>query len=150
MAYTKEKGLKDYYNYYVEYCNKHKSKYQDYSVFAKIVRQANTIIRDQVLTNEQFNMPYLMGSLKIIKFENKFDPKKQYKWKVDYKKSKEVGYIVYYGEQFGYRWKWNKSKAKVSGKMYYHFKPVRLASRLINKAIKVDGVEYYKTEKHYD
>ncbi len=148
MAYTQEKGLRDYYNYYVENCKKHNSKYQDYKVFAKIVRKANILIRDKVLTNETFKLPYMLGELKIIKFENKFDPVKQYKWKVDYKKSKELGYIVYYGSEFGYRWKWIKNKAKVSGKMYYHYKPVRLASRLINKSIQ-DGVEYYKyTDKN--
>lgn len=147
MAYTTEKGLKDYYEYYKEYSLKHNSKPQDYKVFAKIVREANLLIRDKVLTNETFKLPYLMGELKIIKFENKYNPEKQYRWKVDYKKSKELGHIVYYGEQFGYRWKWIKRKALVAGKMYYHFKPVRLASRLINKAIKQDGIEYYTYDK---
>ena len=146
MAYTTEKGLRDYYNYYVENCKKHNSKYQSYKVFAKIVREANLMIRDKVLTNESFKLPYLLGSIKIIKFENRYDPEKQYKWKVDYIKSKELGHIVYFGEQFGYRWKWYKSKALVAGKNYYHFKPVRLASRLINKAIK-SGIDYYTYDK---
>lgn len=146
MAYTKEIGLRDYYNYYIENCKKYNSKYQDYKVFAKIIREANILIRDKILTNETFKIPYLMGELKIIKFENKFDLDKQYKWKVDYKKSKELGYIVYFGEQYGYRWKWIKNKALVSGKNYYHFKPVRLASRLINKTIK-SGVDYYTYDK---
>lgn len=146
MGYTKEKGLRDYYNYYKEYSEKHKYKVQDYKVFAKIIREANLIIRDQVLTNDTFKMPYYMGNLKIIKFENKFDAEKQYRWKVDYIKSKELGYIVYYGEQYGYRWKWEKTKALVVGKMYYHFKPVRMASRLINTAIK-SGIDYYKYDK---
>lgn len=144
--YTQEKGIKDYYNYYIEYCNKQKVTHQEYKVFAKIIREANIIIRDCVLSNDTFDMPYYMGSLKIIRFENKFNPEKQYRWKVDYKKSKEVGYIVYYGEQYGYRWKWNKNKSLIAGKMYYHFKPVRLASRLINTAIK-SGIEYYKNDK---
>lgn len=143
MGYTTEKGLKNYYDYYKENCIKKKLPYKDYKIFAKIIRQANTIIRDYVLSNGTFKLPYSGGSLQIIKFENRYDPDKQYKWKVDYKKSKELGYTVYYGEQYGYRWKWNKSKALVKGKMYYHFKPVRLASRLINTAIK-SGIDYYK------
>lgn len=145
--YTKEVGIRDYYNYYKEYCKKHNSKPQDYKLFAKITREANCLIRDKVLSNETFKLPYLMGEIKIIKFENKFNPEKQYRWKVDYKKTKELGYVVYYGEQYGYRWKWIKNKALVAGKMYYHFKPVRMASRLINKAIKVDGIEYYTYDK---
>lgn len=148
MAYTTEKGLRDYYAYYVENCKKHKSEYQDYKVFAKIVREANILIRDQILTNDNFKIPYLMGELKIIKFENTFREDKQYKWKVDYQKSKELGYIVYYGSQYGYRWKWDKTKALVSGKMYYHFKPVRMASRLINKAVK-SGIDYYADKINY-
>ena len=143
MGYTTEKGLKNYYDYYKENCIKKKLPYKDYKIFAKIIRQANTIIRDYVLSNGTFKLPYSGGSLQIIKFENKYNPDKQYKWKVDYKKSKELGYTVYYGEQYGYRWKWNKSKALIKGKMYYHFKPVRMASRLINTAVK-SGIDYYK------
>lgn len=146
MGYTTEKGLRDYYEYYVETCKKHKSEPQNYKVFAKIIRQANLIIRDQVLTNDTFKLPYRLGELKIIKFENAYNAEKQYKWKVDYKKSKELGEIVYYGSEYGYRWKWIKNKAVVVGKMYYHFKPVRMASRLINKAI-LSGVDYYKYNK---
>ncbi len=142
MAYTTEKGLRDYYNYYVENCKKFNSKYQDYNTFAKIIRKANLLIRDKVLTNETFKLPYMLGELKIVKFENNFNPDKQYKWKVDYIKSKELGRIVYFGSEFGYRWKWYKAIAKVSGKMYYHFKPVRMASRLIKKQID-QGVDYY-------
>ena len=144
--YTKEKGLKDHYKQYIESCKRFNSDPQDYKTFSKIIKECNILIRDKILSNETFKMPYRLGNLRIIKFENKYNPEKQYKWKVDYIKSKELGHIVYFGEQYGHRWKWEKSKAIVTGKNYYYFKPVRLASRLINKAIK-SGIEYYTYDK---
>lgn len=141
--YTKDKGMKDFYKYYVDNCKKLKMEYQDYSTFSKITRECNLLIRDKILNNDKFDIPYNNGELSIIKFENKFDPEKQYRWKVDYKKSKELGTIVYYGSQYGYRWKWHKSSAVTSGKMFYHFKPARKSSRLIAEAIK-NNIEYYE------
>lgn len=144
--YTKEKGLKDYYKLYCENSLKVNNKPKDYKLFSKIIKEANILIRDKILSNDTFVLPYRLGEIKIIKFENNYDPVKQYRWRVDYKKSKELGHIVYYGETHGHRWKWIKVKAIVTGKNYYHFKPVRLASRLINKQIK-KGVEYYTYDK---
>ncbi len=143
------KGLKEAYKFYVQECINKKVDYQDYKTYSTIIKEANLLIRDKiVLEAETLELPYRLGKISIVKFENTYNPDKQYKWKVDYKKSKEVGYIVYYGEPYGYRWKWSKVDCRVVGKMYYHFKPNRTASRLIAKAILVNGVDYY-TEKKF-
>lgn len=138
------KGLKEGYKFYVQECISKNVDYQDYKTYSTIIKEANILIRDKiVLDAETLELPYRLGKLSIIKFENSFDPEKQYKWKVDYKKSKEAGHIVYYGEPYGYRWKWHKNPCRVVGKMYYHFKPVRTASRMIAQAILINKIDYY-------
>lgn len=142
--YTKEKGIRDIYKHYVEKCEKKGHVPSDYKVFTSILKEFNLLLRDKILNNDTVKLPYRMGYLGIIKFENTFNPEKQYKWKIDYKKSKEVGHIVYYGAEYGYRWKWFRTLAKVSGKKYYHFKPCRLASRSITKKLN-EGIDYYSS-----
>lgn len=140
--YTKEKGINDFYNYYTIKGEQKNLKNHDRKLYTSIIKDCNLLIRDKILENETIELPYTLGEISIVKFENKFDPIKQYKWKVDFKKSKELGYKVYYGSQYGYRWVWSKTNAKVKGKYYYHFKPVRMASRLIKQQI-TNGVDYF-------
>lgn len=137
------KGIRDFYDFYVEDCTKKGLKCQPYSIYSMIIKDCNMLIRDKILANEKFQLPYKNGQLSVIKFENSFDPDKQYKWKVDFKKTKELGTKVYYGSPYGYRWKWHRTDAITTGKMYYHFKPMRKASRLIAEAIK-NNIEYYE------
>lgn len=140
MAYTKEIGLRDFYKHYTDKCDKHNYNKLDYKQFTKILKECNILLRDLILTNEIVKLPYNMGHLGIKKFEVNYDPEKQYKWKVDWKKSKELGHKVYYGSDYGYRWTWYKGR--VAGKIYYSFKPCRLASRSITKQLN-KGVDYY-------
>lgn len=142
MAYTKEVGIKDFYNYYIEQCDKHKFKKSDYKTYTNVIKDCNILIRDKIISNETFKIPYRNGVLSIVKFANKFHPDKQWKWKVDYVKTKELGYVVYWGSEFGYRWRWDKLGAITSGIRYYHFKPVRKCSRMIAEAIR-NNIQYY-------
>ena len=144
MGYTKEIGITDFYEHYVETCEKNKVDKLPYKIFTNILKDCNLLIRDKIINNsEKLILPYRNGALSIIKFENTYKPEKQYKWKVDFKKSKELGFKVYYGSQYGYRWKWDKSTAITAGKWAYHFKPVRKASRMIAEAIR-NKQEYYE------
>lgn len=144
MGYTKEIGINDFYNYYVESCKENNVNIVDYKTYSNILKDCNLIIRDKIINHsEKVVLPYRNGTLSIIKFENKYNPEKQYKWKIDFKKSKELGFKVYYGSQYGYRWKWDKSIAITAGKWAYHFKPVRQASRMIAEAIR-NKQEYYE------
>jgi len=147
---NKEKGIGRAYLEYVKECDRRGKTPESYDIYTQVLKDANKLIRDKIVfESETLDLPYRLGKLSIIKFENKFDPEKQYKWKVDFKKSKELGYTVYYGSPYGYRWKWNKSKAVVTGKMYYRFTPVRDASRLIAKAIKEHNIDYFKDDSRF-
>lgn len=138
--YTKEIGLKDFYKFYKEKTSKTNKKIVDYKLYRDILKEFNILLREQILNNENIQLPYNLGKLGITKFEVNYDPTKQHKWKVDFKKTKELGYKVYYGSEYGYRWKW--SKGKLIGKRYYHFKPCREASRSITKQLN-KGIDYY-------
>ena len=131
----KQLGIQDFYKFYKEQSELKKRKAVDYDLYSKIIKEVNLRIKDLILQNETVKLPYCLGDLKIVKFENKFNIEKQYKWKVDFKKTKELGYKVYYGSKYGYRWKWDRINAKVEGQYLYHFKPVRDASRAITVAL---------------
>lgn len=146
--YTKE-GIKGFYLSYVEDCKKFNKEPQPYKIYTSILKEGNKLIRDKVIfESETVDLPYRLGKLSIIKFDNNFDIEKKYKWKIDFKKTKELGQVVYYGSPFGYRWKWNKSRAIVKGKMYYRFIAARDASRMIAVAIK-NNVDYYKDDSRF-
>lgn len=139
--YTKEKGIRDIYEHYKNKCIKLNCEIVDYKLFTTILKEFNLLLRDRILTNDNIKLPYNLGSLGITKFEVNYNPEKQYKWKVDFKKSKELGYKVYYGSEYGYRWKW--TKGRLIGKRYYHFKPCRAASRSITIKLN-EGIDYFK------
>lgn len=139
--FTKEKGIRDTYIHYTNKVNKLNQKPVDYKTFTAILKDFNLKLRDRVLSNETVKLPYGLGYLTIVKFENKFNEDKKHKWKVDFKKTKELGYKVYYGSEYGYRWRWIRGKCK--GKAYYHFKPCRRASRLITEKLN-EGNDYYQ------
>lgn len=128
-------GLRDYYAYYKDRSIIKGRKPVELTLFSTILKEFNTLLREQIVyNNECIKLPYRLGYLGVIKYEVNFDPEKQNFWRVDYKKSKEVDYLVYYDEPFRYKWKWNKTKAKVRGRKSYIFVPCRSASRLIAKA----------------
>lgn len=130
-------GTKDMYLFY---CKKEKAKNRKpkhESIYRAIINDANKLIRDSiVLYNEVIKLPYQIGELGVIKYKTNFNPDRKNLWKVDYKKSKEVGFIVYYDQDNRYKWKWGKKNCFVRGKRWYKFVPCRTASRLIAKALK--------------
>jgi hypothetical protein len=133
----KQIGIREFYKHY---CETTKDTI-DYQLYTKILKDFLMMLRNRVLSNESVKLPYKAGHLSIVKFEVKYDPDKQYKWKIDFKKTKELGYKVYYGSEYGYRWKW--FKGRIAGKNYYCFKPCRGASRSITKMLN-SGIDYYK------
>ena len=139
-TYTKEIGIRDIYKHYTDKCNKLECNKLEYKQFTAILKDFNILLRDKILSNETVKLPYNLGYLGITKFEVNYDPKKQHKWKIDFKKTKELGYKVYYHSEFGYRWRWYKGR--LTGKRYYHFKPCRFASRSITTQLN-NGVDYY-------
>ncbi len=98
-----------------------------------------------VKENEPVKLPYKLGTLGIIKYKVVLDPDKKNKWKCDYKTSKEMGFIVYFDQEFRYRWKWAKWTSKMRGKRWYTFYPCRPASRAIPQALRENKrLDYYE------
>jgi len=133
-------GIKDTYNYY-------KDNYQsdiDYDTFSKIIKLCNReILNTIVLEGDVFVLPYRLGDLQISKFERGFNKPKN-KWAIDYKKSRELGFIVYHDSKFIYKWRWNKIKSIVINKTKYKFEASRQAKRLVPKALETKQIDYFK------
>lgn len=145
MAYTTEIGLKDFYKQYKETSINKKREYVDYKTFSNIVKDFNKELRTRVIYDaETFDLPYRLGKLGVRKFRNTYTEDNKSKWSVNYKESKEKGYLVYHAAEFGHRWIWNKSTCRVPSKKFYAFKPCRTASRLIADAIKNKKIDYYE------
>lgn len=135
MAFTTELGIKDTYLYYENYCEERGMKTLKYKQVTQIIKDFNILLRDYILDNNIVKLPYSIGFITVLKFPNKFEEDKKHKWKVDFKKSKELGFKVYYGDEYGYRWKWYKTILKNSGNTNYKYVPCRYCSRAIAKVI---------------
>lgn len=100
--------------------------------------------RKIVYENASYKIPYKLGLLGIIKFHQKFNDDNKHRWAVDWKKSKEIGQIVYFENSDRYKWRWDKSYTRFKGKKYYAFKATKLNNRLIKKAKKENPhLDYY-------
>lgn len=134
----------DFYNYYKESSIKKGKEYVDYKTYSNIIKDANLLIRDAILYKaEKVQLPYRLGDLFVKKYENKYNLDKIANWKVDWKKTKELGYKVYFDSKYGYKWKWDKTKACFKGRKLYTFKPCRKASRLVSDAINNKHLDFY-------
>jgi len=141
--------LKDFYEVYKGREEAKERKPKDYKLYRDIIKDFNEeLVRTIVFDNEVVKLPYRLGNLSIKKYKVSFNPDKQNIWKVDYKKSKEVGFIVYYDSPYRYKWKWNKRHVKLTGKKYYKFLPCREASRLIAKALRENSrLDYFTVNR---
>lgn len=137
-------GQKDFYDYYVELCDKKGITPRSYKEYSSILKDANLLIRDSILfKGEKVNLSYRLGELFVHKYENKFDIDKIANWKVNWKKTKELGTKVYFESKYGYKWKWNKKGATFKGKKFYTFQACRKASRLVSIAINEKNLDFY-------
>jgi len=134
-------NLRDFYNYYKA---KHKEKPISYKEYSKIIKECNLEILDQVVNNSnEFEIPYRLGMLQIIKNEMSYNKQKKY-WAVDYKRTKENGFVIYFDQKYTYQWYWNKRNAIIIGKTRYKFIPCRKAKRTIAPAINIKKVDFFK------
>ncbi len=144
MPYTKDISIKNFYEFYEENCKKKNKNCVDYKTYTAIIRDFNLMLRDRIVYNsEHITLPYRLGKLYIHKFENNYSEENKKNWSVDFKRTKELGHVVYHGAKYGYRWKWNKKTCVVKGKKYFNFKPCRTSSRLIADAIINKQLDYY-------
>lgn len=134
-------AIRDMYKYYkVTYS---KNNPVDYKTYARIIKKCNKeLIRTIVEDSTCFNLPYRLGKLQICKFKRSFDQPKN-KWAIDYKRSREMGFTVYYDTPYVYKWVWKKHNAIVKNKTGYKFKASRTTAREVPKAIK-RKVDYFR------
>ena len=136
---------KDFYNYYKTISIKKNKEYIDYKTYSNILKDFNLLLRDKIIYEaEIFQMPYRLGELYIHKYENVFKPENIKSWKVDWKKTKELGHKVFFESKYGYKWKWNKKHAVVKGKKFYTFRACRKAQRLVSDAINNKNIDYHQ------
>lgn len=136
---------RDFYQYYKDLQTRKGKKVEDYILYSNILKDANLLLRDAIiLKGEKVHCPYRMGDLFIQKYENTFNIDNKRKWKIDWKRTKEEGHVVYFESKYGYKWKWDKRQAIFKGKKLYTFKACRKASRLVSDAINNKHLDYFQ------
>lgn len=144
MAFTKDIGLKNFYDRYCERSILKGREPKSYKVFSNVIKSFNKKFRHELIYNSQvIKLPYYMGDMYIKKFINNYTEDNKHIWRVNYIESKKTGKIVYFGDKYGYTFKWHKKDCKVKGKRWFKFKPCRAASRMIADAIKNKNIDYY-------
>ena len=109
---VKPLGIKDMYDLYCTY-SRFKLNYKEYS---KYLKECNKELVDIIVKEAKiFEMPYRLGILQVSKFERGFN-KPKYKWAVDFKKTKELGFTVYHDSDEIYKFNWKKTRAKFINK----------------------------------
>jgi hypothetical protein len=161
-------GLKDAYKIYKEDGGMLK-----YSVFSKILRDINTQIADKIIMEAlEFNMPSMIGTIRIRKFKNKAvnaDGTSRFKkLRPDWAKTKELWAKTYPGKTmeelkeienkplvrhlnehtngYSYEFYYNKSSGKYRNKSAYSFLPSRGIKNMLSAAALDDGtkIDYYE------
>lgn len=135
-------GLRQMYKYYLANL-KPNEEAKEYKLFVNIIKSCNKeIVRVITSESETFNIPYRQGELRVVKYERSFNKNKS-KWAKDFKKSKELGFTVYFDQEYIYKFSWIKKKAIVKNKSKYKFIPSRMAKREIPRLLKTKKIDYY-------
>lgn len=138
------KTLKDAYVFYKQECKNKNLKAVDKKTFTKICKDTNKEIMNLVLNkSEEVDLPFRMGSIKVTKKKQDLSNKPQNKWPIDWKRSKELGFKVYFVQDYTYNIKWLKKRALVRFKKAYIFKPCRTAKRQVPKNLKTKKIDYF-------
>ncbi len=135
--------IKDAYLSYKQ-SNIDKSRdYVDKGTFSKLCKEFNKELIDQVIEeSESVKLPHRLGKLFVIKRNLDLGSIPKNKWKVNYQKSKELGYIVYFDNDKKYYIRWDKKVAIFKWKSVYLFNACRTAKRQLGAAIK-NKKDYY-------
>lgn len=142
-----EIGIISFYKEYKdEAIKKERTTFVDFKKYSKVLKDFNKLLSNKIVyENECYKLPYRLGVLGVIKFDQNFDEDRKHKWAVDWKRSKEEGTIIYFENTDRYKWKWDKSNMKLKGKKYYQFKASRDNTRLIAKVKKNSyKIDYYR------
>ena len=135
--------IKDAYNSYKQEKIEKEKDYVTRSLFSKLCKDFNKELLNQVIEeSETVKLPYRLGKLFVIKRELDLGSIPRNKWKVDYQKSKELGFIVYFENDKKYYIRWDKKVAIFKWKSVYLFNACRTAKRQLGAAIK-NKKDYY-------
>ena len=134
--------LRDSYNYY-------KANYKDYlpyKDYCKCIKACNIELLNSVVNNaDDVNLPYKLGILHIVKYRRTYSDEK-FKWAVDFKKSKELGFKVYFDQKYIYKWRWEKTRTVIKERLKYKFTASRQAKRMVPKAL-ANNVDYFNLSR---
>lgn len=116
----------------------------DYNTYVKIVKACNTeLVRQITEESECIQLPYRLGKLQVCKFERSYDQPKN-RWKIDWKRTREEGFTVYYEQKYIYKWCWKKHHAIAINKTAYKFIASRASKRKVPKLLATKRIDYYK------
>jgi hypothetical protein len=131
-------GLRDCYKYYKE----NNDDPVDYKTFTNCIKECNKELIDTIVNqSDKVQLPYRLGELNICKFKRSYNTSTS-RWAVDFKRTKEEGFKVFFNQTFIYKWKWWKDYTIVKNKSKYKFTASRLSKRLIPVALK-NNIEYF-------
>lgn len=142
--FKKSIGLPEIYTYYKRSCIYVGQTPIKFKIFKNLIKYCNLEIGKYILeTGEPITLPYSLGNLEVKKIERNTIEGKEYFWDVDYKRSKEVGFIIYHDSPYKYGWNWDRRfKTKIHIKKY-KFTACRELSRGLATSIK-SGRDYYQ------
>lgn len=132
-------GLREMYRFYRE-------NYEaiDYKTFSRVVKACNReLVRTITIEAAEIQLPYRLGKLQVCKFERSYD-QPQNKWKVDWKRTNEVGYKVYFDQKYIYKWCWKKHSSVVKNKTGYRFEASREAKRTVPRLLSTKKIDYLR------
>lgn len=136
-------SLPDVYRHYRKTVGlKAKSK----SVFNKFIRALNTEITEQFLSKPQdVQLPQNCGTIGIRKSKMRFDCRRSLR--VDWKKTKELGKVIYHlnDHRNNYRYNINWNKGQTTNIRIYSFVPPRSTSRRLAQILLTNpSMDYFE------
>jgi len=138
------KTLKDAFVFYKKEAKERGFKKESKQIFTKVCKDYNKILMKLVIDESQeVKLPLRQGSLAVVKTELDLEKTPINKLPVNWKKTKEVGYKVYFVQDNIYKLKWIKKNFSVKFKNSYRFKGCRKAVRKIAENIKTKNIDYF-------
>lgn len=144
ISRTLKEAYKDY-----PYRHKPKHKYHiDSATYFQIAYDINKEIMEFLMdTGKELKLPHGVGKLRVLK---KKTPSQLNKKMIDWKKTKELGKVIYHknthsGEYYG-KWYWDKRFALVKNKTLFNFDATRTNNRKLASKIKNENkiIKYFE------
>lgn len=110
----------------------------DIYLYQAVNRRINELVAESLIMGEMHKLilPERLGEIEIVKRRTPKGANRA----VDYKKTKELGHVVYHNNRHSNKYfakfKYDRYKAVFTNKSIYFFKPVRAVTRNLSKAIK--------------